>query len=176
MEEETLVLIKPDGTEKNIIGEVLARFEKVGLKIIGLKLIKATEKAADEHYKITEEWAASLAKKTRDSFAKKGIQLQETDHQIASRVQKWLKQLLMSGLVVAMVVSGNCAIEIVRKIAGNTEPKQALPGTIRGDFSTDSYDLADKEQRAIKNIIHASSSTDEAQREISIWFPKVAYY
>lgn len=176
MEEETLVLVKPDGVVRNLIGDIISRFEKAGLKITGLKLIKPTEELANAHYLLSEEWVKGIATKTRDSFAKKGMTLQETDLQIASRVQKWLKELLMSGVIVAMVLRGNCAIEIVRKLTGSTEPKQAPAGTIRGDYSIDSYDLADSEKRAICNLIHASSSEEEAQREIAVWFPKVAYY
>jgi nucleoside-diphosphate kinase len=176
MEEETLVLIKPDGVQKNIIGEVLSRFERAGLRITGLKMVKPTEDQLESHYILTQEWVSGLAQKTRESFAKKGIELKETDMQIAKRVQTWLKQSLGSGLIVAMVIRGNCAVEIVRKLVGSTEPRSAAAGTIRGDFSVDSYDLADVEKRSVKNVIHASSSVDEAKREIAVWFQKVIYY
>jgi nucleoside-diphosphate kinase len=176
MEEETLVLIKPDGVQKNIIGEVLSRFEKAGLRVTGLKMVKPTEDQLESHYVLTPEWVSGLAQKTRESFAKKGIELKETDMQIAKRVQTWLKQSLGSGLIVAMVIRGNCAVEIVRKLVGSTEPRSAAAGTIRGDFSVDSYDLADVEKRSVKNVIHASSSVDEAKREIAVWFQKVIYY
>jgi len=176
MEEETLVLIKPDGVQKNIIGEVISRFEKAGLRITGLKMVKPTEDQLESHYVLAPEWVSGLAQKTRESFAKKGIELKETDMQIAKRVQGWLKQSLGSGLIVAMVIRGNCAVEIVRKLVGSTEPRSAAAGTIRGDFSVDSYDLADVEKRSVKNVIHASSSVDEAKREIAVWFQKVIYY
>jgi nucleoside-diphosphate kinase len=176
MEEETLVLIKPDGVQKNIIGEVISRFEKAGLRITGLKMVKPTEDQLESHYVLAPEWVSGLAQKTRESFAKKGIELKETDMQIAKRVQGWLKQSLGSGLIVAMVIRGNCAVEIVRKLVGSTEPRSAAAGTIRGDFSVDSYDLADVEKRSVKNVIHASSSVDEAKREIAVWFQKVVYY
>jgi nucleoside-diphosphate kinase len=176
MEEETLILIKPDGVQRNLIGEILSRFERAGLQITGLKMVKATEEQADAHYLLSEEWIKNIALKTRESFAKKGITLQETDIQIATRIQKWLKNLLLSGPIVAAVLRGNCAVEIARKIVGSTEPKAAAPGTIRGDYSIDSYDLADSENRAICNLVHASSSIEEAQREIAIWFPRVVYY
>jgi nucleoside-diphosphate kinase len=176
MEEETLVLVKPDGVQKNIIGEVVSRFERAGLRVTGLKMVKPTEDQLESHYVLTPEWVSGLAQKTRESFAKKGIELKETDMQIAKRVQTWLKQSLGSGLIVAMVIRGNCAVEIVRKLVGSTEPKLAAAGTIRGDFSVDSYDLADVEKRSVKNVIHASSSVDEAKREIAVWFQKVIYY
>ncbi|MCX6774797.1 MAG: hypothetical protein NTY99_01760 [DPANN group archaeon] len=95
MEEETLVLIKPDGVQKNIIGEVMSRFEKAGLRITGLKMVKPTEDQLESHYVLAPEWVSGLAQKTRESFAKKGIELKETDMQIAKRVQTWLKQSLV---------------------------------------------------------------------------------
>jgi len=84
--------------------------------------------------------------------------------------------MLMSGPILAMVVKGNCAIEIVRKIVGSTEPKSSAAGTIRGDYCTDSYDMSDAEGRAIWNLVHASSSEEEAKREMAVWFQKVVYY
>jgi nucleoside-diphosphate kinase len=139
-------------------------------------MVKPTEDQLESHYVLAPEWVSGLAQKTRESFAKKGIELKETDMQIAKRVQGWLKQSLGSGLIVAMVIRGNCAVEIVRKLVGSTEPRSAAAGTIRGDFSVDSYDLADVEKRSVKNVIHASSSVDEAKREIAVWFQRVIYY
>ncbi|MEM2873981.1 MAG: nucleoside-diphosphate kinase [Candidatus Nanoarchaeia archaeon] len=176
MEQETLVLIKPDGVARGLVGEIISRFERAGLQITGLKLVKATEEQADAHYILSDEWVKSLAAKTRESYAKRGIELKETDYEIAKKVQTNLKRMLLAGPIVAMVVKGNCAIEIVRKLVGSTEPKSAAAGTIRGDYSTDSYDLADSEERAIWNLVHASSSEEEAKREIAVWFQKVFYY
>jgi len=177
MIEDTLVLIKPDGVQKNIIGDVISRFERAGLRIVGLKMLKPSESLLEKHYPLTPDWVSGLAQKTRESFAKKGVTLEETDLQIAKRVQSWLKESLGAGMIVALVLRGNCAVEIVRKLVGSTEPKSAAAGTIRGDFSTDSYDLADKEKRSLRNIVHASGTVDEANREIEVWFEKkVVYY
>jgi len=109
-------------------------------------------------------------------LAKKGIELKQTDLEIAKQVQNWLIKLLKSGPIVAMVLRGNNSIEIVRKIVGGTEPRTAAPGTIRGDYATDSYQDADRENRAIKNIAHASESEEEAKREIQVWFKKSEEY
>jgi len=174
--EETLILIKPEGIKKRIVGEIITRFERVGLELVGMKMIWPSEGLVEKHYLLTDEWVSSLAKKTRESFAKKGITLQETDLEIAKRVQGWLKKHLMSGPVIAMVWKGNKAVEIVRKLVGATEPRSAAPGTIRGDYSTDSYDLADKEKRSIRNIIHASGTVEEAKREIQVWFKSKTIY
>ncbi len=170
--EETLVLIKPDGVQRKLVGDIIKRFEKVGLNLVGLKILKPSADILEKHYPLEPEWIKELAKKTRESFIKKGITLKESDLEIGKRVQLWLTKSLGSGLVVAMVLRGNKSIEIVRKLTGATEPKQAMPGTIRGDFSNDSYDLADKEKRSLFNLIHASSSVEDAKREINIWFKK----
>jgi len=176
MIEETLVLIKPDGVKHSLIGEIISRFEKAGLQIAGLKLVKPAEKQLNEHYLLSPEWVSGIAQKTREAFAKKGLSLNETDLQIAQRVQGWLKDSLGAGFVIAMVLRGNCAIEVVRKLVGATEPRTAAAGTIRGDLSADSYDFADLEKRSVGNLIHASSSLEEAKREIAIWFQKDVIY
>ena len=175
MEQETLVLIKSDGVKKNIIGAVIDRFERVSLKVIGLRMINASEELANTHYILTQEWGSNVARKTRESFAKKGIQMAETDEQIASRVHSWLKKMLMAGPIVAIALRGDNAIEIVRKLIGATEPRSAASGTIRGDYSTDSYADADREKRALWNVVHASESTEEAKRELEVWFGKGPY-
>ncbi len=176
MIEDTLVLIKPDGVQKNIIGEVISRFERAGLRIVGMKMLKPTESLLENHYPLAPDWVSSLAAKTRESFLKKGITMEETDIEIATRVQGWLKKALGSGMIVALAIRGNCAVEIVRKLVGSTEPKTAASGTIRGDFSTDSYDLADVEKRSVRNIVHASGTVDEAKRELEVWFEKKVIY
>lgn len=173
--EDTLVLIKPDGIDKKLTGEIILRFEKAGLELVNIKTANPTEDLLENHYALTDSWIKDLAFKTRDAMAAKGVQMTETDLEIAKRVQSWLKKSLGSGKVIAMVLRGNHAVSIVRKLVGATEPKSSAMGTIRGDFSTDSYDLADKEQRSVKNIVHASGTIDEAKREIDLWFGKQTF-
>ncbi len=170
MIERTLILVKHDGVLKGLVGEVLKRFEQVGLKIAGLKMVKATDHIANNHYVVTEEWANALAEKTKKSYAEKGIAMKETPKQIAERVQKMNKTFLQEGPVIAMVFEGPHAVELGRKLVGSTEPRQALPGTIRGDFALDSYALSDKKGRSVRNIVHASGTKMEADREIGLWF------
>lgn len=176
MSEETLILIKPEGVKKKLVGEIISRFERAGLELAGLKMVLPTEELVETHYALTDEWVSGLAKKTRESFAKKGIEIQETDLEIAKRVQGWLKTHLKSGMIVAMVLRGEKAVEAVRKLVGATEPKSAAPGTIRGDYSTDSYAAADREKRCLRNIIHASGTVEEARKEIGIWFKSKTVY
>jgi nucleoside-diphosphate kinase len=174
-QQETLVLIKPDGVEQNIIGAIIERFESSGLRITELKMMHATDNTADMHYPVTKEWAENLALKTRSSYEKRGLKAPEiTEDAMAygKHIQSWLKQFLLSGRIVALVVKGNDAIEKVRELVGGTEPKSAAKGTIRGDFGNDSYQKADAEQRVIRNLVHASDSEETAEREIQLWFPK----
>ncbi len=146
MIEQTLVLVKPDGVSRGLIGEIIKRFEQRGLKIVGLKLTKVEHDKAKEHY--TEDIAKRRGKKVREK----------------------LLQFITESPIVAMVVEGVNAIENVRKIVGETESKSALPGTIRGDFSHVSFSYADKREIPVKNLVHASSDAEDAKRELRIWF------
>ncbi|MBU2503888.1 MAG: nucleoside-diphosphate kinase [Nanoarchaeota archaeon] len=146
MIEQTLVLIKPDGVQRGLIGEVIKRFEQRGLKIVGLKLTHADNDLAQKHY--TEDIAKRRGEKVRNK----------------------LLEFITSGPVIAMVLEGVDAIENVRKIVGDTESKSALPGTIRGDFSHVSYSHADEKEIPVKNIIHASSNPEDAKNELALWF------
>lgn len=144
MIERTLVLIKPDGVERGFIGKIIIRFENAGLKIVGMKMLWIDKEFSRRHY------AAHIDKP----------------------FYKSLEAFIISGPVVAMVIEGIEVVELVRKMVGSTEPKSALPGTIRGDFAHHSYSYADKKGTAIKNIIHASGSKEEAKKEIELWFSK----
>lgn len=146
MIERTLVLIKPDGVERGLIGEVIKRFENVGMKITGMKMLWIDKSFAKKHY--TEDVAKRRGKKVRENLMK----------------------YITIGPVVAICLEGIHAVELVRKLVGDTESRKALPGTIRGDFSHHSYAYADKKGIAVKNIIHASGSLKEAKEEIKLWF------
>jgi nucleoside-diphosphate kinase len=174
MEQETLVLVKPDGVSRNLIGAIIERFEGAGLKVVGLKLVKATKAMTERHYPLVKEWAVNVGRKSRESYEKRGIKVKETDYEIGERVHSWLGKMLMSGPIVAIVLRGDNAVEIVRKLIGSTEAKSAAPGTIRGDFGTDSYADSDREKRALWNLVHASESEKDAEREIAVWFREVA--
>lgn len=146
MIEQTLILIKPDGVQRGLIGEVIKRFEQRGLKIVGLKLTHADNDLAQKHY-------------TEDITKRRG-----------EKVRTKLLEFITSGPVIAIVIEGVDAIENVRKIVGDTESKSALPGTIRGDLSHVSYSHADEKEIPVKNIIHASSNSEDAKSELALWF------
>lgn len=144
--ERTLVLLKPDALHRGIVGEILQRFEKIGAKMVGLKLLISPKDTATKHY--TEDLAKRRGKKVR----------------------KMMIEMLMSGPIVAIVFEGVDIVEVVRKLVGATEPKSALPGTIRGDYAHISYKYSDEKGIGIFNLIHASATPGEAEIEISVWF------
>lgn len=172
MIEKTLVLIKPDGVKRSISGKIISRFEDLGLKIVGMKMVWADEELAKNHYYLDEEWAKSVYEKTIAVYKKDNREPDFKDHlEIGSRIQKWNMDFLREGPVIAIVLEGPHSVELARKIVGSTEPRQASPGTIRGDFaSIESYKVADTKKRVLRNLVHASDSVDNAKREISLWF------
>ena len=170
MKERTLILLKPDAVQRAIIGELLGRFEKTGLKIIGLKMVQADTKMAGDHYFTDEEWLKSVGAKAKKSFESKGVKVDKTEKELGENVRNMLLTFLTSSPTVACCLEGHGAIDKIRQLIGSTAPSQALPGTIRGDYSLDSYQLADAKGRAIANLVHASDSVANANREIKIWF------
>lgn len=168
--EKTLILAKPDAVQRGLVGEIIKRFEKVGMRIAGIKMIQATEEQLGEHYKDDTDWKISVGKKTLSAAESKGIKMTETAEEIGARIRKWNMEGLKWCPVIAIIFEGHHAVEFGRKIVGNTEPRQSLPGTIRGDYSIESYQIADSKKRVVRNLVHASESVSEAEREIKIWF------
>ena len=142
MKEQTLVLLKPDAVARSLVGEIIGRFEKVGVKVIGMKMIHVDADFSKKHY------SAHLDK----------------------AFYQGLENFIISGPIIAMVFEGLHAVELVRKMVGGTEPKSAQPGTIRGDYAHHSYEYTDKKGISIKNLIHASGNMEEAQQEVALWF------
>ena len=168
--ERTLVLIKPDGVQRGLVGEILSRFERCGLKVIGMKMVYPNEKLAGEHYIADEEWLNTVGEKAKKAYEKQGVTVEKENRQIGLEIRDQLIDYLVMSPVVAFVLEGHNAVKHVRKIVGATSPGDAAPGTIRGDYSFDSYALADKSKRPIQNLIHASGEVHEAKREIGLWF------
>lgn len=172
MIERTLVLLKPDAVQRALCGDIIGRFERTGFKIIGLKMCYSSKETAGQHYANDEEWLKSVGAKTKKSYEKKGKPVDEDEFTIGKRIRRQLMDFLMLAPVVAVVLEGHDVIEKVRTLVGSTAPSAAMPGTIRGDLSFDSYGLADASGRPIQNLIHASDSRQSADREIGIWFRK----
>lgn len=152
--ERTLILFKPDAVQRGLVGEILTRFERVGLKIIGTKMIAPDEKHYYKHY---EEIGQVITRRGEAVF-------------------KNVLTMMNEGPIIAMVFEGVEAVELVRKLVGTTEPKSSAPGTIRGDFSHMSYGWGDQQNKGIPNLIHASGDLDDAAREIPHWFTEDELY
>ena len=165
--EKTLVVIKPDGVERNLVGEIIKRYENNGLKVVALKMLNVNTELIEKHYPSDDEYVTLLGKKSEkagdrvDNYKEQGL-----------RIINWLRSYLTKGPVVAMVLSGEDAIKKVRKITGYTDPSEAEKGTIRGDLGNDTILKANQEHRSVYNLIHASGNPEEAEKEINLWFKK----
>jgi nucleoside-diphosphate kinase len=179
--ERTFLMIKPDGVTRGLTGDIIERIEQRGLKIIALSMFKPSYEQMDDHYPKDDKWITRVGQKTLDTYAKYNIDPMEevgtTDaHEIGIMVRGWLIDFMTSAPLVKMVIQGIHAIDMVRKLAGPTMPYIAEMGTIRGDFSVDSPIAANKGKRAVKNIVHASETPEEAKHEISHWFSPEEIY
>lgn len=173
--ERTVVLVKPDGVKRGLVGEIVSRFERRGLKIVAMKMVQPTREHSAAHYLGTEEWLRGIGEKTLEAFQHYGLNVVGTmgtadPIAIGKLVQEWNIEYLASGPIVAIVVEGMHAIPTARKLVGHTFPIKAELGTIRGDFSVDSNTAANLESRTVRNIVHASGDPEEAAHEIEHWF------
>ncbi len=170
-EERTLVILKPDAVQRALIGEIIMRYERLGLKLVGLKMMVPSSAQVEEHYTLDPEWRRVTGEKTIASYKSRGLTPPSEDPlEITAKILNNLKSYMTAGPVIAMVWEGAHAVELVRKVTGGTEPRGAAIGTIRGDFVVDSYIMADTDNRAVRNLIHGSGSVEEANMEIPHWF------
>jgi nucleoside-diphosphate kinase len=169
--EKTFVIIKPDGVQRTLIGEIIKRYEKMGLKLVALKMLIPTAEIAKKHYTLDPEWIKKVGEKSIISYKSRNI-IPPSDDPIfvGNKVLNRLVNFMTSGPVVAMVWQGVHSVQIVRKMTGGTEPLSSDIGTIRGDYVLDSYQIADISDRAIRNLVHASGTVEEAEEEINLWF------
>ena len=169
--ERTLVILKPDAVQRGLMGEVIKRFENVGLKMVASKMILAKAEHVEKHYTLDPEWRRITGEKTIAGYKDKGlVPPSEDPYEITGRILEGLKKYMVAGPVVVMIWEGAHSVKIVRKLVGGTEPLMSPPGTIRGDFVLDSYQMSDTDGRTIRNLIHASGSVPEANAEIAHWF------
>ena len=171
------MMIKPDGVRRGLSGEIMRRVEQVGLKVVGLRMIRPSVKEVDDHYPKDKKWVTRLGEKTLATYEQYGFDAMKElgttkAEKIGPMVRKWLLNFMTSGPVVVMAVKGIHAIAMVRKLAGPTMPSDAPMGTIRGDFSVDSAAAANRDRRAVYNIVHIAETEDEAKHEIQHWFGK----
>jgi len=166
--ERTLILLKPDAVQRNLIGEIISRFERAGLKIIAMKFLLPTKEQAYKHYVKNEEEIEALGNRSIEGKRKNGVEVTIDPKVLGQSIIDKLVEFLSQSPVVAMVLEGSNSIPIVRKIVGSTEPLNSDVGTIRGDYTIDSYELADDDNRAVRNLIHASANEFDANYEIKI--------
>lgn len=174
--QKTLIILKPDAIQRHLIGEIITRIEKAGLNIVGMKMYNATLDQVKQHYPLDNtEWVTKVGHKSKSGFESNGlnpIDYVGTDNpeEIGKQVVAKIPEYIMSGPIVVIVAQGPMAVNIGRKLIGSTQPLDSSVGTIRGDFSTDSALQAQLENRSIYNLIHASETIDDANKEIAIWF------
>lgn len=174
-EETTLVIVKPDGVKRGLVGEIIRRIEQRGLKIVALKMFQATKHELERHYSAADDNLRAMGEKTLATYTKYGLdpvkEIGTADAvKIGRMVHGWIVDFMASGPVVRMAVQGIHAVEMVRKLVGNTIPANAEMGTIRGDYSVDSAVLANAGRRGIRNLVHASGNVAEAEHELKLWF------
>lgn len=173
--ERTALIIKPDGVRRGLVGEVIGRLERMGLKIIGLKMVRPTRDHIHNFYPKDPLWMKRLGEKTLKTYKEYGVNPKKelgmaSADEIGKKVREWIIETWLSGPVVVMAVEGVHAITNVRAMVGDTMPTFAQPGTLRGDFSIDSAVIANLVGRAVKNLVHASETPEEARHEIEHWF------
>jgi nucleoside-diphosphate kinase len=168
--ERTLVALKPDAVQRGLVGEIISRFERKGLKIVAMKMVWPTKKQAMDHYFWSDEEKEASGNRTIEAHKAQGLKITKTAKEYAEDVQRRLYSYLCTGPIIAMVVEGAHAIEHVRKVVGHGNPLSADVGSIRADLTIDSYIVADEVDRATRNLIHASGNLSEAEREIKVWF------
>jgi len=171
--QQTFVMIKPDGVQRNLIGEVISRFERVGLKLVALKMIVPDRERLSAHYSKSDEWCEAKGQRAVDSLNKRGIVPTQPAIEYGRDIMRGLLDYMSVGPAVLMIWEGNQAMHVVKKLVGGTEPTSSDIGTIRGDYTLDSYDKAGEDNRAVRNLMHSTDPADgedEAIREINIWF------
>ena len=165
-----MVILKPDAIQRSLVGEILKRFERTGLKFAAMKFAVLPAEKVWTHYGKTDEWFLAKGTKIVENRQKNNMPVDKDASEYGKGIIQGCVDLLTCGPVLAMVIEGNQAVSIVKKIVGGTEPTTSDVGTIRGDFTVDSYELANIDGRAVRNLIHCSDSVEEAEREVKLWF------
>lgn len=168
--ERTFVIIKPDGVQRSLIGEITKRYERTGLKLVGQKFGIADEKKLWEHYNKDDAWFLKKGTKITEDKKAAGLPVNKEPIEYGKDIIRQLVKFMTSGPVVMMVWEGNQAAVVARKVTGDTEPATSDVGTIRGDLTLDSYGISAVDDRAVRNLIHCSENVEDANREIAIWF------
>ena len=180
MVERTLIILKPDAVKRGLVGKVIETFESVGLKLMAAKMLKPSADVIKNHYPGTAEWIKEMGEKTLASFKQSGNNVMETfktedPNKLGQFIYERLIKYWMEGPIVVMVWAGPNAVTVARKLRGHTIPALAVPGALLAQYSFDSSPLSASLDRVVKTFIHASGSTDEAEREIEYWFKDMKF-
>lgn len=170
--EKTLVIVKADGVQRSLIGEIIKRVERTGLKIVALKMIVPTKEQCWKHYNKDDAWFIKKGERAIQNRNDMGMPVEKEAIEYGKDIIRALEKYITSGPAVAFVVEGNSAVGIVKKLVGGTEPSTSDIGTIRGDFTIDSYSICDLDGRAVRNLVHCTDNPAESSYEIPIWFNK----
>lgn len=168
--ERTFVIIKPDGVQRSLMGEILRRIERVGLKVVGMKFLIPTEEQCWEHYHKDDEWFLKKGNRIIEDRQNQGMPIEKEAMEYGRDIIDAIVRFITAGPVLALVIEGNQSVNVVKKLVGGTEPTTSDVGTIRGDYTIDSYEIATLDNRAVRNLVHCSDSPEEADREVKIWF------
>ncbi|MDD3285635.1 MAG: nucleoside-diphosphate kinase [Patescibacteria group bacterium] len=168
--ERTFVILKPDAVQRGLIGESIKRFEAAGLKLVALKLTMAQEEVLWKHYNKDDAWFQKKGDLTVKNRQDLGMPIEKEPIEYGKDIIRALVKFMSCGPIVPMIWEGNQAVAVVKKIVGGTEPTTSDVGTIRGDLTLDSYELSNRDERAVRNLVHCSDEVAEAEREISLWF------
>jgi len=169
-QERSLVLLKTDAVQRSLVGEIIKRFEQTGLKISAIKMTEATEEQLLKHYYKDDAWYLKKGEGIVADLKEQGTEVTKEPIEYGKDIIRTVVTYMMASPIVALVFEGNKAVSVVTKIVGSTEPSTSDVGTIRGDYTVDSFNHATYENRAVRNLVHQSESPEEAEREIAIWF------
>jgi nucleoside-diphosphate kinase len=167
--ERSFVIVKPDGVQRSLVGEILSRFERTGLKLVSLKMAVLDSDRIWKHYDKDDEWFLKKGTQIAANRAAAGLSAEKDPIEYGKDIIRALDKYMTSGPVVVMVWEGNKAVSVVTKLVGETSPDTADIGTIRGDLTIDSYDMANVDDRAVRNLIHCSDTPENAEKEIAMW-------
>ena len=172
MKEYSYVMIKADGVQRSLVGEITKRFEQANLKMVGTKMFVPDRARATEHYGKDDEWCIEKGQLTIDNLKAAGLPVEKDALEYGRAIVDQLLDYITAGPVVAMVWEGHQAVNVIKKLVGGTQPTTSDVGTIRGDFTIDSYELANLQERAVRNLIHCTGESHESEFEVNLWFGK----
>jgi nucleoside-diphosphate kinase len=169
-QERSLVILKPDAVQRSLMGEIINRFERAGLKFTAMKMLVPTEEQLMTHYNKDEAWFLKKGNRIVDDLKSHNLPVTKEPIEYGKEIITTIVHFMTAAPVVALILEGNQAVAVVTKLVGTTEPSTADVGTIRGDYTLDSYGHSSFENRAVRNLVHCSESPEEAEREIKVWF------